>query len=274
MFKPKVKAPQSEVIENVHNILNTFNLKSVCESAACPNRAECYARGATTFMILGNVCTRACTFCHIQTGKGEGVDDSEPKRLAQAIQALKLRYVVITSVDRDDLKDYGASHFKECVDTIKIANPNTKIELLTPDFQADKNALETIIDTDVHKLAHNQETIERLCRSVRPQSSYKRSLDVLEQYAKYSQSIIKSSLMLGLGEREDELFKTMQDLLNVGVSEITLGQYLQPTQKHHKVAKYYPQDYFDFLKDEAYSMGFRAVASGILVRSSYFAETY
>jgi len=271
-FKPKVKAPAPELLHNMQAVLKNNQLTTVCEAAACPNRAECYSRGSATFMILGDICTRACTFCNVKTGHGQKVDVEEPLRLASAIKELNLKYVVITSVDRDDLKDYGAGHFTACVKKIKELNPEIKIELLTPDFRDNKASLNAVIASDAHKLAHNQETIRRLSKSVRPQSDYDRSLKVLEYYAKNSNKIIKSSLMVGLGEREDELRESMHELLDVGVSELTIGQYLQPTPKHHKVKKYYDTQFFEDLKAEAYVMGFKAVASGILVRSSYFAE--
>ena len=271
-FKPKVKAPAPELLHSMQTILQNNQLTTVCEAAACPNRAECYSRGSATFMILGDVCTRACSFCNVKTGHGQKVDVDEPLRLASAIKELDLKYVVITSVDRDDLKDYGAEHFAACVKKIKELNPAIKIELLTPDFHYDKAALNAVIASDAYKLAHNQETVRRLSKSVRPQSDYERSLKVLEYYAKNSNKIIKSSLMVGLGEREEELRESMRELLDVGVSELTIGQYLQPTQKHHSVEKYYDAQFFEDMKAEAYVMGFQAVASGILVRSSYFAE--
>ena len=273
-FKPKVKAPAPELLHNMQTILQNNQLTTVCEAAACPNRAECYSRGSATFMILGDVCTRACTFCNVKTGHGQKVDSDEPLRLARAIQELGLKYVVITSVDRDDLKDFGAEHFAACVRSIKECNPEVKIELLTPDFRNNKASLNAVIASDAHKLAHNQETVRRLSKSVRLQSDYDRSLKVLEYYAKNSDKIIKSSLMVGLGEREDELRESMRELLDVGVSELTIGQYLQPTPKHHSVEKYYDAQFFEDLKTEAYAMGFKAVASGILVRSSYFAESF
>ena len=256
----------------MQDILGKNSLTTVCEAAACPNRAECYARNSATFMILGDTCTRACSFCNVKTGHGRDVDSHEPQRLAKAIKELQLQYVVITSVDRDDLKDYGSGHFARCVQAIKEKNPDIKIELLTPDFKYNTNALETVIECGANKLAHNQETVRRLSKSVRPQSDYERSLKVLKYYASHSSVPVKSSLMCGLGETKEELLVTMQELLDVGVSELTLGQYLQPTQKHHKVEKYYPPEFFEAMKEEAFAIGFRAVASGILVRSSYFAE--
>ena len=271
-YKPKVKALNPALVQKMQNILDVHTLTTVCEAAACPNRAECYAQNSATFMILGDTCTRACRFCNVKTGRGQEVDINEPQRLAKAIKALQLAYVVLTSVDRDDLKDYGAGHFAACVEAIKEENPHIKIELLTPDFKYTIQSLETIIATDVYKLAHNQETVRRLSKCVRPQSDYDRSLKVLEYYATHSPFPIKSSLMCGLGETKEELLETMKALWDVGVRELTLGQYLQPTQKHHKVEKYYPSEFFEEMKDEALGMGFRAVTSGILVRSSYFAE--
>jgi len=271
-YKPKVKAPHPEYVQKMQDTLREHNLNTVCEAAACPNRAECYKKKSATFMILGDICTRACTFCNVQTGKARQIDTHEPENLAAAITALDLKYVVITSVDRDDLKDYGAGHFAACVRAIKEKKPDIKIELLTPDFHFHKPSLDTIIQSNADKLAHNQETVRRLSRSVRPQSDYTRSLKVLEYYALHSNSRIKSSLMVGLGESEAELRETMQDLLDVGVRELTLGQYLQPTPKHQRVEKYYTPEFFAVMKQEAYSMGFDAVASGVLVRSSYYAE--
>jgi len=272
IFKPKVKALNPKLALDIQKILQKQNLTTVCEAAACPNRAECYARQSATFMILGQTCTRACTFCNVATGRGEAVDVDEAKRLAAAVFDLQLKYVVITSVDRDDLSDYGAGHFRDCVKALKAKNPALKIELLTPDFRFHIPSLDTIIKSDPYKLAHNQETVERLSKEVRVQSDYGRSLKVLEYYATHDTMAVKSSLMVGLGERESELRDTMQDLLDVGVSELTIGQYLQPTPKHHRVVKYYPVDFFEAIKAEAYAMGFKAVASGVLVRSSYFAE--
>jgi len=271
-FKPKVKAPNPKELQVIQKILAKYRLTTVCEAAACPNRAECYARQSATFMILGNTCTRSCSFCNVKSGRGERVDSDEPSNLANAIAALNLAYVVVTSVDRDDLDDYGAAHFAACVRAIQQRVPEIKIELLTPDFRLHKPSLDTIIASDVHKLAHNQETVRRLSKSVRPQSDYERSLKVLEYYAKYSHAKIKSSLMVGLGESVAELRESMRELLDVGVRELTIGQYLQPTPKHHCVEKYYESAFFEDIKEEAFAMGFEAVASGALVRSSYFAE--
>lgn len=271
-YKPRVKAPDPFLISKTQDILQKHKLNTVCEEASCPNRAECYFHKTATFMILGKVCTRSCHFCSVKTGKGDEIDKHEPTHLARAVKDLGLNYVVLTSVDRDDLKDYGSRHFQACVSKIQEECPEVDIELLTPDFKADTQALDIIISTGVKKLAHNEETVKRLSKEVRPQSSYDRSLATLEYYAGHSNSIVKSSLMLGLGETDAELLETMKDLLNVGVSELTLGQYLQPSAKHAKVKRYCSQDVFDELKAEAFSMGFKAVASGPLVRSSYHAS--
>ncbi len=271
-YKPKVKSPNPEAIAHIQEILNTYALTTVCEESGCPNRGECYAKRSATFMILGDTCTRACKFCNIKTGAGRAVDSSEPMRLAKAIKALDLDYVVITSVDRDDLKDYGAGHFLACVEAIRQRTPKTKIELLTPDFKASFLALQTIIDAKADKLAHNQETIQRLSPTLRPQSSYARSLKTLAFYATHGTQPIKSSLMLGLGESKKEIIQTMQDLREVGVSQLTLGQYLQPSPTHFPVVKYHPKSTFDQYKIIALEMGFASVASGILVRSSYNAS--
>lgn len=271
-YKPKVKAPNPEEIAKITGILESHTLTTVCEAAACPNRSECYARKSATFMILGNTCTRTCKFCNVATGKPLPPDPTEPQRLADAIQKLDLHYVVVTSVDRDDLKDFGASHFARCVEAIRRTSHKTKIELLTPDFKADSDALDTIIASNPDKLAHNQETVRRLSKTVRPQSDYDRSLKTLRYYADHTDTPVKSSLMLGLGETRDEIVETLHDLLEAGVTQLTLGQYLQPSPAHHPVMRYYPPEFFEEMRETALSMGFSAVASGILTRSSYFAE--
>ena len=274
VYKPRVKAPDPELISGTEEVLAKYALTSVCEESGCPNRAECYERGTATFMILGDTCTRACRFCNVKTGQGLPVDKSEPERIAKAVKDLGLRYVVITSVDRDDLPDYGASHFAAVVRSLRAEVPGVKIELLTPDFRGDTKALECIIASAPDKLAHNEETVRRLSSSIRPQSDYIRSLQTLSYYAQHFNGPVKSSLMVGLEEREEELLETMQDLYAVGVVELTLGQYLQPTSRHLPVSAYFPPEYFTFLKEHAYAIGFKSVVSGILVRSSYYAESY
>jgi len=272
-YKPRVKAPNPYLIADTDRVLSANGITTVCRESACPNITECYSRGTATIMILGDVCTRACRFCNVKTGRGVAVDSSEPKRVAQTVRDLALKYVVITSVDRDDLQDYGSSQFARVVDEIKSLSPDTKIELLTPDFRADSSALDRVIASNPYKLAHNEETVQSLSKSIRPQSDYNRSLAVLEYYAKHFKGIVKSSLMVGLGESRSELIATMKDLYSVGVSELTIGQYLQPSPKHHPVVEFFPPEYFDELRDIAYNIGFSGVASGILVRSSYYAES-
>jgi len=273
-YKPKVKAPDPELVSKTEKILTAHAVTTVCEESACPNRAECYERGTATFMILGDTCTRACRFCNVKTGRGLPPDASEPERIAKAVKTLGLKYVVITSVDRDDLPDYGSGHFATVVTALRKAVPEVKIELLTPDFRASTNALDRVIASAPDKLAHNEETVRRLSPSIRPQSGYERSLETLRYYAKHFNGRVKSSLMIGLGEKEDELLETMQDLYDAGVEELTLGQYLQPTPSHVPVARYFSPEYFIYLKEKAYAIGFKAVASGVLVRSSYYAESY
>jgi lipoic acid synthetase len=271
-YKPKVKAPDPELILKTDHILRQKSVTTVCEESGCPNRAECYQRSTATFMILGDTCTRACRFCSVKTGKGISPDPTEPERIATAIKELGLSYVVITSVDRDDLPDFGAKHFESVVCSIRAIVPDVKIELLTPDFRADESALERIIECSVDKLAHNEETVRRLSPSIRPQSSYKRSLQVLSYYSKNFSAPVKSSLMVGLGESKKELTETMEDLLKAGVEELTIGQYLQPSPSHYPVISYYPPEFFEEMRSKALEMGFKAVSSGVLVRSSYYAE--
>ncbi len=273
VYKPKVKAPDPELIFSTEKILTRYALTTVCEESSCPNRAECYARGTATFMILGDTCTRACHFCNVKTGRGLPPDASEPERIAKAVKALGLGYVVITSVDRDDLPDYGAGHFAAVVRSLRAEVPEVKIELLTPDFRADAEALDRIIASQPDKIAHNEETVKRLSASLRPQSNYVRSLKTLNYYAKHFKGPVKSSLMVGLGEKEVELIETIQALYDAGVEELTLGQYLQPTTEHAPVAQYFPSEYFIQLQKKAYDIGFKSVASGVLVRSSYYAES-
>jgi len=271
-YKPKVKVLDPFLGKRTLKILRSNFINTVCEESLCPNRAQCYAAGNATFMILGKICTRACKFCNIKTSKPSLPDENEPQRVAKVVKELNLRYVVITSVDRDDLKDYGSLQFQKCVLEIRKTVPSVKIELLTPDFRENKEALKRIVSLNVEKLAHNEETVRRLSPLVRPQSDYDRSLRVLEYYAKNFNGRVKSSLMVGLGESEKEIEETLKDLLNSGVCEVTIGQYLSPSSSHYPVKRYYPKEFFDYIKKEAVSMGFKSVAAGILVRSSYFAE--
>jgi len=272
-YKPKVKAPDPHLIAATNGILRQNALTTVCEESACPNRTECYRRGTATFMILGDTCTRACRFCNVKTGRGAPPDPTEPERVAKAVEELGLRYVVITSVDRDDLEDYGSGQFTAVVEAIRYTAPGVKVELLTPDFRGDRAALDRVIAAAPDKLAHNEETVRRLSPAIRPQSDYDRSLVVLRYYAEHFGGPVKSSLMVGLGETKAELIETMEELYDAGVWQLTIGQYLQPTPRHAPVVHYYPPEFFSEIGEKAYAIGFEAVASGVLVRSSYYAET-
>ncbi len=270
-LKPKVKAPHPYLVEKTAMILQKEGTNTICMESKCPNIAECFERGTATFLIMGTRCTRKCSFCNVSHGTPAALDPKEPVKIARAVQKLGLRYVVITSVDRDDIEDYGASHFFHVCQSIRRLNPDTKIELLTPDFQGDEKALETIVQTDAYKLAHNVETIERLTKKIMPGSRYHRSLEVLRYYAT-SGAIVKSSLMVGLGETKEELIQTFEDLAKAGVRHLTIGQYLQPSTAHHPVIKYYRPHEFDELAVLAKKAGIEAVVSGALVRSSYYAD--
>jgi len=267
-----VKAPQKEVLFETQQVLRKYSLNTVFEESLCPNIGECFSKGTATFLILGKVCTRACKYCHVATGKPTAPDPSEPIRLYYAIKELRLRYVVITSVDRDDLPDYGSGHFRRCVEFLKSRDKGLKVEVLTPDFQGSERALENLVISYPDVLAHNIETVERLFPKVRPQGDYKRSLHVLEFYSKSQVAPVKSGLMLGLGERWEDVIKTMEDLKEVGVSILVIGQYLSPSPKHYPVAKIYSKEEFDRLKDVALSLGFERVLCEPLARSSYHAH--
>jgi len=273
-YKPKVKAPDPALISHTSQILRNNAITTVCEESACPNRTECYAARTATFMILGDTCTRACRFCNVKTGRGAPPDPEEPQRIANAVRELGLSYVVITSVDRDDLEDLGAGQFVAVTQVLKDALPHVKVELLTPDFKAKEALLAKIVACGADKLAHNEETVRRLSSHIRPQSDYDRSLEVLRYYAShFHNGKVKSSLMVGLGESEAELEATLHDLFAAGVRELTIGQYLQPTARHAPVAAYFSPEFFDTMAQKAYAIGFEAVASGPLVRSSYHAES-
>ncbi len=269
----KVRLTTSDQFTQVNSLIRANRLHTVCRSAACPNQTECWNAGTATFMILGNVCTRGCRFCNVPKGRPEGLDTEEPARVAEAVTALKLKYAVITSVTRDDLEDGGAGLFAETVRAIRAKSPDCQVEVLIPDFQGVEASLLTVLDSNPDVLNHNIETVPSLYTKVRPHADYLRSLQVLARSAKYD-AITKTGLMLGLGERLDEVRKVMGDLQSIGCSILTLGQYLQPSRKHLSVEKYYRPDEFTMLRDEAMSMGFHRVAAGPRVRSSYHAERY
>jgi lipoic acid synthetase len=274
--KPKwlrVKLPTGENYKKVRNLVDEHKLHTICESGSCPNMGECWGEGTATFMILGNVCTRSCGFCAVKTGKPEEVDIYEPGRVANSVKIMGVKHAVITSVDRDDLKDGGSDIWAQTVRAIRQQSPQTTMETLIPDFAGKWENLQVIIDVAPEIVSHNLETVRRLTKQVRIQAKYDRSLEVLFRLKKGGMRT-KSGVMLGLGETPAEVLETMQDLVAVGVDVLTLGQYLQPTLKHLPVAEFITPEQFDFYKEEGLKMGFRYVESGPLVRSSYHAEKH
>lgn len=254
------------------DLLRELRLETVCENARCPNRPECYARRTATFMILGNVCTRPCGFCAVERGAPEPLQADEPERLARAAARLGLRHVVITSVTRDDLPDGGADHFYRCILAVR-ARAGAAVEVLTPDFLGNRAAVERVLEARPEVYNHNMETVPRLYHKVRGRADYQRSLDLLGHVKRRTPEIVtKSGLMLGIGETVDELFEALADLRSVGCDTLTLGQYLAPTLKHVPVARFVPPEEFDLLGKAARTLGFRHVASGPFVRSSYHAD--
>lgn len=270
----RARAPNSPAVANLKDILRNHNLHTVCEEAACPNIGECFEHGTATFMIMGAICTRRCPFCDVAHGRPEPLDADEPVNLANTIAAMQLRYVVITSVDRDDLRDGGAEHFAQCIREVREKCPETKIEILTPDFRGRMDKALPIITRQLPDVFnHNLETIPRLYKKARPGSDYQWSLDLIKNFkAQNPQIATKSGLMLGLGETLDEVKAVMRDLHNHGCDMLTLGQYLQPSQHHLAVERYITPDEFKTLEDYGYELGFRNVASGPMVRSSYHAD--
>ncbi|MDD4297450.1 MAG: lipoyl synthase [Ruminiclostridium sp.] len=269
----RIKAHSTKGHEIVEEILKNFNLNTVCDEASCPNRGECFSRKTATFMILGSVCTRGCTFCNVSKGKPVSVDDNEPFNVAQAVKALALKHTVITSVTRDDLPDGGAGHFSRVIAAIKKEAPNVTIEVLIPDFKGNNDALKKVVDANPKIINHNIETVPKLYHEVRPQADYHRSLELLKKVKEIDSSIFtKSGIMLGLGEKKDEVLFVFNDLREAGCDFLTIGQYLAPSSAHHKVVEYIHPDQFKILKEDAYKMGFLYVASGPFVRSSYMAE--
>jgi len=268
----KRKLPHGNGNFYTQELLRELRLETVCENARCPNRPECYARRTATFMILGNVCTRPCGFCSVTKGAPDQLEDDEPARVAEAAHRLRLRHVVITSVTRDDLADGGADHFRRCVLAVR-ERTGAAVEVLTPDFLGDWSAVDTVLAAAPEVYNHNMETVPRLYKKVRGRASYQRSLDLLARVKeRRPETVTKSGLMLGLGETAEELFDVLADLRAVGCDTLTLGQYLAPTLKHIPVARYLPPEEFDELGVLARSLGFKKVASGPFVRSSYHAD--
>lgn len=269
----KVKLPIGEEYRKVREIVSEHKLHTICQSGNCPNMGECWGAGTATFMILGNICTRSCGFCSVATGRPEAVDPFEPLRVAKSVKLMGVKHCVITSVDRDDLKDGGAGIWVETIQKIREISPGTTLETLIPDFQGQWENLEQVINVRPEVISHNLETVRRLTKQVRVQAKYDRSLEVLKRVADAGVNA-KSGIMLGLGETKEETLESMQDLRNSGVSILTLGQYLQPTREHLPVAEFIHPDLFAEFKREGLTMGFRYVESGPLVRSSYHAEKH
>jgi lipoic acid synthetase len=269
----KVRAPGSDGYVRLKQIMRGLSLNTVCEEARCPNIGECWHHGTATFMILGDVCTRACGYCAVAHGKPNELDLAEPSRLAEAVVAMALKYVVITSVDRDDLADGGAAMFADCIAEIRERRPATRIEVLIPDFQGRPEPLHRVLDAGPDVLNHNTETVPRLYRRARSGGRYERTLALLDGARRYAPHIpTKSGLMVGLGETWEEVVAVLEDLRGVGVGILTIGQYLRPTERHLPMARYYHPDEFRRLKDLAMTLGFGHVESGPLVRSSYHAH--
>ena len=265
----KIHLPSKKILET-KKVVNRQNLTTVCEEALCPNLSECWSNKHATFMILGDICTRSCSFCNIQTGKPKSVDEFEPLRVARAVKELELKHVVITSVDRDDLPDGGALHFYKTIKMIKKFSPDVSIEILTPDFMNKENYLETISICEINVFNHNLETVKNLYNDIRPGANYSHSLSLLESIKDKKQNILtKSGIMVGLGEKLIEIKELFSDLRSVNVDFLTIGQYLRPSLKHYPVIQYYDQTYFNNLKEIAIEMGFKAVNSSPFARSSY-----
>ena len=274
--KPKwlrVKLPIGENYRKVRSLVDEHKLHTICESGSCPNMGECWGEGTATFMILGNICTRSCGFCAVQTGKPDAVDTFEPGRVANSVKIMGVKHAVITSVDRDDLKDGGSEIWAQTVRAIRQQSPQTTLETLIPDFAGKWDNLQAIIDVAPEIVSHNLETVRRLTKQVRIQAKYDRSLEVLFRLKKGGMRT-KSGVMLGLGESEEEVIETMMDLRSVGVDILTLGQYLQPTPKHLSISEFITPEQFEKLGVIGKEMGFRYVESGPLVRSSYHAEKH
>jgi len=275
--KPKwlrVKLPTGQKYTQLRGLVEKYNLNTICASASCPNMGECWGEGTATFMILGNVCTRSCGFCGVKTGRPESVDWEEPEKVARSIQIMGIKHAVITSVDRDDLQDMGSIIWEETVGAIRRLNPNTTLETLIPDFQGIERHIDRIVRANPEVVSHNMETVKRLTRAVRIQAKYEKSLGVLAYLKKAGINRTKSGIMLGLGETEAEVLETMQDLRNVDVDVVTIGQYLQPSKKHLAVTEFITPEQFKKYEEAGLAMGFRHLESGPLVRSSYKAHKH
>jgi len=269
----RVKLPIGEEYKHVRNLVDTHKLHTICESGNCPNMGECWGEGTATFMILGNICTRSCGFCAVATGRPLPVDWDEPQRVAEAIHLMKVKHAVVTSVDRDEIKDGGSIVWYNTIKAIKSLNPSTTLETLIPDFKAEKENIQRIIDAAPEVVSHNIETVERLTKRVRIQAKYWRSMQTL-RILKEGGMRTKSGIMLGLGETKEEVIQTMHDIKASNVDVITIGQYLQPTKKHLDVQRFIHPDEFAEFREIGYNLGFDYVESGPLVRSSYHSEKH
>jgi lipoyl synthase len=269
----RVKLPIGENFKKVRGLVDEYKLHTICQSGNCPNMGECWGEGTATFMILGNVCTRSCTFCAVATGRPNEYDTDEPRRVAEAIQLMQVKHAVLTSVNRDELKDKGAEIWYQTVRAVKEVSPKTTIETLIPDTKSNWEALYRMISAGQEVVSHNMETVERLYRTVRPQAKYSRSLEQIRRTKEFGKRS-KSGIMLGLGETQDEVFKAMDDLAENGLDILTLGQYLQPTKMHHEVIDFIHPDTFAMYREEGLRRGLKYVESGPLVRSSYHAERH
>ena len=275
--KPKwlrVKLPTGKKYTELRSLVDKYDLHTICTSGSCPNMGECWSEGTATFMILGNVCTRSCGFCGVKTGRPETVDWDEPEKVARSIKLMQIKHAVVTSVDRDDLKDMGSIIWAETVKAIRRMNPETTLETLIPDFQGNERNIDRIIEVMPEVVSHNMETVKRLTREVRIQAKYDRSLAVLKYLKDNGIKRTKSGIMLGLGEQEEEVIQTLKDLREAGVDVVTIGQYLQPSKKHLPVKQFITPDQFKKYEKIGLDLGFRHVESSALVRSSYKAQKH
>ena len=275
--KPKwlrVKLPTGKKYTELRSLVDKYDLHTICTSGSCPNMGECWSEGTATFMILGNVCTRSCGFCGVKTGRPDTLDWEEPEKVARSIKLMKIKHAVITSVDRDDLKDMGSIMWAETVKAIRRMNPDTTLETLIPDFQGNERNIDRIIEVAPEVVSHNMETVKRLTREVRIQAQYERSLGVLKYLKEQGIRRTKSGIMLGLSETEEEVIQTLRDLRDADVDVVTIGQYLQPSKKHLAVKQFITPDQFKKYETIGLEMGFRHVESSALVRSSYKAQKH
>ena len=270
----RVKLPVGKNYKSLRGLVDRYKLNTICTSGSCPNMGECWAEGTATFMILGNICTRSCAFCGVKTGRPNAVDWEEPEKVAMSINIMKIKHAVITSVDRDDIKDMGSIIWAETVNAIRRINPNTTLETLIPDFQGNTRNIDRLIEVKPEVISHNLETVRRLTREVRIQAKYDRSLDVLKYLKTKKVNRTKSGIMLGLGEKENEVIETINDLKKAKVDVLTIGQYLQPSKNHLSVKSFITPEMFKKYEEYALNLGFRHVESGPLVRSSYKAHKH